>query len=101
MKFLLALSFLYFSFSVDQGKEFVCLPCGQSCDSKVYNSAGTCASCNMKLVEKSSIHFSNISVAELCDRIKANPKAILLDVRSHDEFAGTTNEVPSFGHFKN
>jgi len=55
----------------------------------------------MELVDKSTIRFSNISVDQLCDRISANPKAIVLDVRSVGEFKGTTSETPTFGHFKN
>lgn len=55
----------------------------------------------MDLVGKSTIRFSNISVDQLCERISANPKAIVLDVRSVGEFKGTTAEVPTIGHFKN
>jgi rhodanese-related sulfurtransferase len=54
----------------------------------------------MKLVEKSTIRFSNISVAELCDNA-SKPGVVLLDVRSPGEFDGSTNHVPTFGHFKN
>src|SRR5689334_12907822 len=82
-------------------KEFVCLPCGRECDNQVYTAPGQCSSCNMKLIEKSSIHFTNISVNELCDRVKANPNAVILDVRSADEFKGTSSHVSTFGHFKN
>jgi rhodanese-related sulfurtransferase len=55
----------------------------------------------MKLVEKSTIRFANISVDQLCDRVAANPKAVLLDVRTTGEFDGTAKEVPTIGHFKN
>lgn len=55
----------------------------------------------MKLVDKSTIKFKNIDVEEFCKRIAANPEAIVLDVRTPDEFSGAANEVPSFGHFKN
>lgn len=60
-----------------------------------------CSSCNMKLVEKSTVMFKNIGVEEFCKRIAANPEAIILDVRTPEEFAGTETKVPSFGHFKN
>lgn len=81
--------------------EYVCLPCGSSCDSHLHKSPGTCPACNMKLVEKSTIKFTNIAVEEFCKRIAANPEAIILDVRTPDEFSGAETEVPSFGHFKN
>ena len=38
---------------------------------------------------------------EFCKRIAANPNALILDVRSPEEFAGKSTEMPSFGHFKN
>ncbi|MBK8290985.1 MAG: rhodanese-like domain-containing protein [Flammeovirgaceae bacterium] len=60
-----------------------------------------CPVCNMKLVEKSTIKFKNLSINEFCDRITANPKAVLLDVRTSGEFNATNTEVMSFGHFKN
>jgi rhodanese-related sulfurtransferase len=82
-------------------KEFVCLPCGRDCDGKVYNNSGQCAACGMKLVDKSTIAFKNISVDELCDRMASNPEAVILDVRSSGEFNGTATHVESVGHFKN
>ena len=80
--------------------EYVCLPCGYSCDDKIHSGPGTCETCGMALVKKSNIKFNNITLDELCQRIQTNPKAVLLDVRSQGEFEGTTKEVPSFGHFK-
>src|SRR5258708_19393417 len=94
------LSVLSFAFFNQNANEFVCPPCGRECDNQIYYKEGTCSSCNMKLVEKSSIHFTNISVTDLCNRILTNPNAILLDVRSAGEFKGTTNEVATFWHFK-
>jgi rhodanese-related sulfurtransferase/DNA-directed RNA polymerase subunit RPC12/RpoP len=82
-------------------KEYVCSPCGYKCDSEIHNAPGTCTACNMELVDKSSIKFKNLSVEEFAQRIKANPTALVLDVRSPEEFKGTTAEMPSFGHFKN
>jgi len=98
---LLIISLLVSAFKLIQNKEFACLPCGRECDSKVYTAAGKCSGCGMDLVDKSTIKFSNISVNQLCDRLSANPKAILLDVRSDGEFKGTNAEISTFGHFKN
>jgi rhodanese-related sulfurtransferase len=55
----------------------------------------------MKLVDKSTIRFKNISVDELCRRAGSNPDALILDVRSPGEFNGTSTDVETFGHFKN
>jgi rhodanese-related sulfurtransferase len=82
-------------------KEFVCSPCGYDCDKDVYHAAGTCSSCNMKLVDKSTVRFKNLSADEFAKRINENPHAVILDVRSPEEFKGTGTEMPSFGHFKN
>jgi rhodanese-related sulfurtransferase len=81
--------------------EYVCLPCGLECDHAIYTRAGTCRSCGMELIRKSSIRFKNIGLDEMCRRISANPAIVLLDVRTPGEFDGSTKEVPSFGHFKN
>ena len=82
-------------------KEFVCLPCGRECDGKIYNKGGTCPSCSMDLVDKSTVSFKNISADELCGRITSNPNAIILDVRSPEEFSGSATDMKTFGHFKN
>lgn len=84
-----------------QQKKFVCSPCGYDCDKEVYDRSGSCSHCGMELVEQSSVKFKNISFEEVCARLKANPKAVLLDVRSPAEFQGSSRDVPSFGHFKN
>ncbi len=97
--FPLMLAALSLSFSNQTDKEFVCLPCGNACDKEVHKEAGTCPTCKMKLVEKSTIKFGNLSPAEYCKRIASNPKALILDVRSPGEFNGTTKEVMTFGHF--
>jgi rhodanese-related sulfurtransferase len=88
------------SFIVPQKKEYLCTPCGYECDRATHDQPGTCSSCGMALVEKSTVKFKDLSFEELCARLKANPKAVLLDVRSVAEFNGSS-EVPSFGHFKN
>lgn len=81
--------------------DYVCLPCGQSCDKTIHKNSGTCSSCNMALVEKSTVTFKDIDVKEFCDRISENPNVIILDVRTPGEFSGTSRNVTSFGHFKN
>lgn len=103
MKYLLitALAFASLSFVTLQKKEYVCSPCGQDCDKEVHDKPGTCQHCGMSYVDKSTIKFSDLTFEQLCARVKANPKAVLLDVRSPAEFDGTSTNVPSFGHFKN
>jgi rhodanese-related sulfurtransferase len=102
MKIILSL-LIFSSFNVlwNAQKEFACLPCGRECDNKVYSKAGTCSSCGMDLVDKSTIRFKNISVNDLCSRITSNPNAVILDVRSPGEFGGSSNDVATYGHFKN
>jgi rhodanese-related sulfurtransferase/DNA-directed RNA polymerase subunit RPC12/RpoP len=81
--------------------EYVCVPCGYSCDNTTHKEPGTCTVCNMALVEKSSIKFKNVEVEDFCKLISKNPNALILDVRSSEEFSGAVIDVPSFGHFKN
>jgi rhodanese-related sulfurtransferase/DNA-directed RNA polymerase subunit RPC12/RpoP len=76
-----------------------CLPCGRDCDNKAYDKAGTCASCAMELVKKSTVVFKNIPASQICDYIKTHPTAILLDVRTKEEFEGKAS--PNFGGLKN
>lgn len=83
-----------------QSLEYVCTPCGYDCDKTIYEKPGKCSSCGMALVEKSSVKFKNLSFDDVCKRLKANPKAILLDVRTPAEFNGTS-DAESVGHFKN
>lgn len=84
-----------------QKKEFVCPPCGRSCDQKIHANAGTCSTCRMELVEKAKFDFPNLSYDQFCARIAANPQAVLLDVRSKSEFEGTSFFQSTYGHFKN
>lgn len=101
MKYFLSLLFLLSIAAIQaQTKQYACTPCGYDCDKQSFSSPGKCTSCNMALVEKSTIHFSSITPEAVCERLKANPKAVLLDVRSSGEFNGTS-EVTSFGHFRN
>jgi len=103
MKYLVFITFVFAStsFLTIQKKEYVCTPCGHDCDKEIHDKPGTCEHCGMAFVEKSTIKFTDLTFEQLCARLKANPKAVLLDVRSPAEFNGTTSEVPSFGHFKN
>ncbi len=87
-------------FGPKNSDEYVCLPCGQECDKEIHLGPGKCSSCGMDLVKKSTIHFKDISLEEMCKRIQANRNVVLLDVRTPDEFKGTTKDIPSFGHFK-
>lgn len=83
-----------------QDKElYQCIPCGYDCDKATYEKPGTCEHCKMQLVETSSIAFKSIEPAFICDYIKKHPDAILLDVRTKEEFEGKTN--PNFGTLKN
>jgi rhodanese-related sulfurtransferase len=97
---IVTLATIFASFIVNQKKEYVCTPCGMECDRVVHNKPGNCSTCGMTLVEKSTVKFTDMSFEELCARLKANPKALLLDVRTPAEFNGS-GEHPSFGHFKN
>lgn len=98
----LVITLLMFSVSLyAQKKEYVCTPCGLECDKEIHTAGGSCGSCGMDLVEKSTLNFSDLTIDQLCARLAANPKAVLLDVRTTAEFRGTSQEVPSVGHFKN
>ena len=85
------------SFSIKD--EYSCTPCGQSCDKEVYSAIGICSHCKMPLVKKSAINFKTIEASEICNYISQNPKVILLDVRTKDEFEGRAE--PSLGRLKN
>lgn len=79
--------------------EYSCIPCGQSCDKEVLSAIGICAHCKMPLVKKSTINFKTIEPSEVCNYISRNPKVILLDVRTKDEFEDRTE--PNLGRLKN
>lgn len=101
MKCFNILFFLFICFRLSaQTPEYVCMPCGQECDKVVHTKPGTCATCQMKLVLKSSLQFENLSATEFCDRITANPNVVLLDVRSKAEFEGRSMRN-TYGHFNN
>jgi len=88
-------------FIYDTQAKYVCSPCGNDCDKDVYDKPGACAHCGMTLIDKATIGFTDIDFEGVCARLKANPKAVLLDVRSPAEFKGTSTDVETFGHFKN
>ena len=75
-----------------------CLPCGNNCDKAEYKSGGKCTDCEMQLVLASTINFSEVTTAGVCDYISRHPKTVLLDVRTKAEFEGSAN--PNFGTLK-
>jgi rhodanese-related sulfurtransferase/DNA-directed RNA polymerase subunit RPC12/RpoP len=78
---------------------YQCLPCGAACDKQTYNQTGKCPDCHMELVKRSSITFKSIEPTTICDYIKKHPAAVLLDVRTKEEFEGRAD--PDFGTLKN
>ena len=78
---------------------YVCMPCGNDCDKETYDMPGECSICHMKLVARSTITFKNISPEKLCEIMLQKPGTILLDVRTKEEFNGTS-EV-NYGRLKN
>jgi rhodanese-related sulfurtransferase len=82
-------------------EEYVCLPCGLDCDTVISAKPGSCNSCNMQLVKKSSVVFKTISPQDLYEHIlkTGNNNIVLLDVRTPEEFNGTAPE--KFGRLKN
>lgn len=100
MKSLTAFLLLFTAASVSAQTSYVCQPCGSSCDATVYHAPGTCTTCNMPLVDKATIKFTSLSPMEFCARM-SDPNVIILDVRSPQEFDGSTTRTNSFGHFKN
>jgi len=100
----LIFAFLCLSFTLAPGSflikdEYSCTPCGQSCDKEVYSAKGICSHCHMPLVKTNTINFKTIAPSEICDYISRNPKVILLDVRTKDEFEGRVE--PRLGRLKN
>lgn len=93
------LSFASATSSFSTKDEYSCTPCGQSCDKEVYSAGGICSHCHMPLVKKSTINFKTIEPSEICNYISRNPKVILLDVRTKDEFDGKVE--PRLGKLKN
>jgi len=100
----LFVSFLFFYLKVGYAQniplKYVCMPCGSSCDTLIYEKGGKCTHCGMELVDKKSIVFKEISPAQLSEIVNRNPEVILLDVRTSEEFNGKA-KVNSYGRLKN
>jgi rhodanese-related sulfurtransferase/DNA-directed RNA polymerase subunit RPC12/RpoP len=79
--------------------QYVCSPCGQLCDKEIYSAPGVCAKCKMKLVDKKTIVHKSISPSGLSKFIKSNPKLLIIDVRTKEEYDGKAE--PNFGTIKN
>lgn len=98
---LLILPLLFISVTIfAQSAEYVCPPCNRACDKEIHSKPGICPDCHMELVLKSALQYKNLSAAEFCERINANPAVVLLDVRSPGEFKDT-DWGNTYGHFKN
>jgi rhodanese-related sulfurtransferase/DNA-directed RNA polymerase subunit RPC12/RpoP len=85
--------------SVQPKDEYVCLPCGNDCDTTVYTEPGTCPSCNMPLVKRSTVNIKNIQPTEICNYIASHPGIVLLDVRTKEEYEGKA--TPDYGTLNN
>ena len=97
---ILSLAFTYSYPQVAKSVEqYQCLPCGQECDLQTYKSPGKCEHCQMELVKTSTVVFKTVSPEKICDYISKHPSAVLLDVRTKEEFDGTRE--PNFGTLKN
>ena len=70
---------------------YLCTPCGRSCDTMVYKKSGSCNSCMMGLVNKATVNIKNIAPNEVCNFITntGSSNILLLDVRTAEEFNGT------------
>lgn len=86
---------------IKSAKQFVCIPCGNDCDSVTYSEPGTCSHCHMQLVEKPVVMFKKIEPEQLCSFLqsKGENNVLLLDVRTPAEFNGTAED--KFGRLKN
>ena len=79
--------------------KYVCLPCGQACDSTISDTPGICTACNMRLFKKSTVYFKTISPAEISRYVKNHRDVVLLDVRTKVEFEGKAD--PNYPTLKN
>lgn len=88
-------------FSAKESKKqtYKCLPCGLACDTISFSKPGTCTICSMELVRSNTITFKNIEPNAICYYMTTHPEAILLDVRTREEFEGMAE--PNFGSLKN
>ena len=85
--------------SISGNIQYVCLPCGSDCDNITSSVPGNCMHCNMPMVDKATILFKNISPATLCALVAKDSSIVLLDVRTREEFNGTSS--PKYGRLKN
>jgi rhodanese-related sulfurtransferase/DNA-directed RNA polymerase subunit RPC12/RpoP len=90
---------LFVSLIFGNKTEYKCLPCGSDCDKIIYDKPGICPHCNMKLVDGKTIRFGTVKPTEICQFIRKHPNAVLLDVRTKEEFEGRAE--PNFGTLKN
>ncbi len=79
--------------------QYRCLPCGNDCDTTIFNEPGNCPHCQMQLVNKSTVTFKTMQPSEICNYIKEHPNVVLLDVRTKTEYEGKAN--PDFKTLKN
>jgi rhodanese-related sulfurtransferase len=84
--------------SIRDSEKYVCLPCGLDCDGQVYEAPGKCQHCQMELVKKSTVTFKSIEPGEICNYTATHSGVVLLDVRTKEEFEGTSE--PNFGTLK-
>jgi len=92
--------FLSKGIAQDITKSYICMPCGSSCDAKTYDKSGSCKHCGMTLVPQKSVVFTNVTPIQVCELVRQNSSIVFLDVRTAEEFNGTTPK-DSYGHIKN
>ncbi|MDP1842728.1 MAG: heavy metal-binding domain-containing protein [Sediminibacterium sp.] len=79
--------------------QYVCSPCGMSCDKEVFDAPGECPNCKMKLVDKKTVTHKSVSPTALSKFIKSTKNLYVLDVRTKEEFEG--HGEPDFGTLNN
>lgn len=80
---------------------FVCLPCGESCDTLVFEVNGICQRCDKTLVKKSTVKAKKIAPDLICRYLKENPEVVLLDIRSEGHLVADRRTGPNIGSLKN
>ena len=79
--------------------QYVCSPCGMSCDKEVFDAPGECPNCKMKLVDKKTVTHKSVSPTALSKFLQSTKNLQILDVRTKEEFEG--HGEPDFGTLKN